>query len=330
MRENLCSLNVYAGMAGFYMIRDEMDTGKTGNPLKLPAYPYELPLVIQDRMFKENGELFYPAFRGDPYYSNFITGEGAHLDPKAPTALAEFFGDHMVVNGKIWPKTNVEPRKYRLRLLNGCDSRFLIIQFVVQFEATTVPMFFHVIGGDQGLANTVKTMKKVVLQPSSRLDVIIDFSSYSGKQILLTNEGGDEPFGGDIPGPQLFHHTDKIMLFDVSMDLNVSVADDYDFITTTNPPIGLATRLRRLGLFEGTDQFGRLQPLLGTVDPATDRNNRPIFYPDTSHYADAGLQAQQMSGTMTWHAPTTENMNLNDIEEWEIWNLSADAHPIHL
>ena len=60
-------LNVYAGMAGFYFVRDEMDTGKQGNPLNLPAFPYELPLVIQDRMFKENGELFYPAFPGDPY-----------------------------------------------------------------------------------------------------------------------------------------------------------------------------------------------------------------------------------------------------------------------
>jgi spore coat protein A, manganese oxidase len=66
-------LNVYAGMAGFYLVRDDKDTGKPDNAYGLPAYPYEVPLVIQDRMFKENGELFYPSFPGDPYYDDFIT-----------------------------------------------------------------------------------------------------------------------------------------------------------------------------------------------------------------------------------------------------------------
>jgi spore coat protein A len=86
-------------MAGFYMVRDDQDTGKPDNPLSLPAFPYELPLVVQDRMFKETGELFYPAFPGDPYYADFITDESADIDDDVPTALAEFFGDHMVVNG---------------------------------------------------------------------------------------------------------------------------------------------------------------------------------------------------------------------------------------
>ena len=79
-------------------------------------------------MFKDNGELFYPAFPGDPFYEDFITGEGATLPPAifpggGPTGLAEFFGDHMVVNGKIWPMMDVEPRNYRLRLLNGSQAR---------------------------------------------------------------------------------------------------------------------------------------------------------------------------------------------------------------
>ena len=99
-------LNVYAGMAGFYFVRDGMDTGKPDNSLGLPAFPYELAYAIQDRMFKANGELFYPSFPGDPFYKDFITDEGAELPPEifpggGPTALAEFFGDHMVVNGLI-------------------------------------------------------------------------------------------------------------------------------------------------------------------------------------------------------------------------------------
>jgi FtsP/CotA-like multicopper oxidase with cupredoxin domain len=99
-------LNVYAGLAGFYFVRDEYDTGMPGNPLGLPAFPYELAYAVQDRMFTEKGALFYPAFPGDPFYDDFITGEGAILPPEifpggGPSALAEFFGDHMVVNGKI-------------------------------------------------------------------------------------------------------------------------------------------------------------------------------------------------------------------------------------
>ena len=84
-----------------------------------------------------------------------------HFPGGGPTALAEFFGDHMVVNGMIWPKMDVEPRNYRLRLLNGCDSRFLAVQFFeVPAGATDFPnrrsgrLAFTVIGSDQGLASS--------------------------------------------------------------------------------------------------------------------------------------------------------------------------------
>jgi FtsP/CotA-like multicopper oxidase with cupredoxin domain len=114
-------LNVYAGLAGFYFVRDpSSDSGKWPNRLNLPVYPYEVALAIQDRMFKNDGSLFYPAFPGDPAYDDFIdcdSMEEVCEDEFGPTALAEFFGDHMVVNGKVWPKTDVEPRNYRLRLL---------------------------------------------------------------------------------------------------------------------------------------------------------------------------------------------------------------------
>lgn len=119
-------MNVYAGLAGFYILRDPFDAGNDPKKKKpqLPVYPYEVALAIQDRMFKNCGEFLYPAFPGDEAHYGFIAGEGVDLPPKfgdgGPTALAEFFGDHMVVNGKVWPKMEVEPRNYRLRLLNGC------------------------------------------------------------------------------------------------------------------------------------------------------------------------------------------------------------------
>jgi len=86
-------------MAGFYILRDEQDTGDAGNPLRLPTYPYEIPLAIQDRMFKENGELFYPSFYGDPYWTDFL--EDARFGQDDASAMAEMFGDFMVVNGYV-------------------------------------------------------------------------------------------------------------------------------------------------------------------------------------------------------------------------------------
>ncbi len=335
-------LNVYAGMAGFYIIRDEFDTGLPGNSLGLPAGPFELAFAIQDRMFKSNGELFYPAFPGDPFYADFITDEDAELPSDifpggGPTGLAEFFGDHMVVNGKIWPKYDVEPRNYRVRLLNGCDSRFLAIQFfevpatATDFSAVVSgPLPFTVIGGDQGLASSPTAVETLLMETGSRYDIIVDFKVVTpGNRVIMKNIAGDEPFGGDIPGPQVFGETDRIMAFDVALPIDSGVPDVSPTGINFGTAIPAPTRLRKVALFEGMDEFGRLQPLLGTAEPATDFAGNPIDWPSTSDYADVGLVGQ-MEGSIGWHSPTTENPALGSTEEWEIWNMTADAHPVHL
>jgi len=342
----LTRLNVYAGMAGFYIVRDGFDTGLPGNDLDLPTHPYEAAFAIQDRMFKDNGELFYPAFPGDPAYADFITGENAML-PEAdfpgggPTALAEFFGDHMVVNGVIWPKMDVEPRNYRLRLLNGCDSRFLAVQFfevpadATDFSTVIQQLDFTVIGSDQGLASSPTTVDTLLMETGSRYDIVIDFGTVgAGKRVIMKNIGGDEPFGGSIPGTQVFGETDRIMAFDVVLPLDNAVPD----VTPTGINFGpevpapyspSRSPYRKVALFEGTDEFGRLQPLLGTAEPATDYLDNPIDWPDLPVYSNVGLVGQ-MEGSIAWHSPTTENPALDSTEEWEIWNMTGDAHPVHL
>jgi len=320
-------LNVYAGLAGFYFVRDELDTGLPDNPLGLPAFPYELAYAVQDRMFTDEGALFYPAFPGDPFYDDFIHGEGAVLPPDlfpggGPTALAEFFGDHILVNGVIWPKTDVEPRPYRVRLLNGCDSRFMMIRLrPVPLGATDLaqagaPVPFHVIGCDQGLAAAATQTDVLVFEPGGRYDLIIDFSdpALAGMRLIMENIAGDVPFGGapeeEVPEDDLFpdRQTDRVMAFDVVMALDPTVPSGFDPSTIAryagNPePVD---RIRKLALFEGTDEFGRLQPLLGTVND--DRTATPH----------------------AWFQPATETPALGSTEVWEIYNFTADAHPIHL
>ncbi|MHC4939975.1 MAG: multicopper oxidase family protein [Planctomycetota bacterium] len=319
-------LNVYAGMAGFYFMRDDVDTGDTANVLGLPSYPYEIALAIQDRMFSDRGKLFYPAFPGDPAYDDFITDEGAvlpkHLFPGGgPTALAEFFGDHMVVNGLIWPKANVERRGYRLRLLNGCDSRFLVIRFRAvnagvtdpNHASASNPLPFWVIGSDQGLG-TPKEVDQLVFEPGGRYDVLFDFSeaSLAGKRIIMENIGGDAPFGGafgsDVDPDDLFtnRQTDRILAFDVDSGA-AGPGLDTTSLGTYGGVQGAATNTRKVALFEGKDEFGRLQPLLGAYDASTNAWK-----------------------AIAWHSPTTETPFNGAVEEWEIYNFTEDAHPVHL
>jgi len=350
-------LNVYAGLAGFYFVRDQYDTGLPfgtagGNTLRLPAWPYEKAYAIQDRMFKINGELFYPAFPGDPYYDGFINGEGATLPGDifpggGPTALAEFFGDHMVVNGVVWPKEDVEARYYRLHLLNGMDSRFMAIQFYqvplnqTDFSGANGPLQFHVIGSDQGLANSIESGKTLVFEPGSRYDIVFNFGNYAGSRIIMKNIGGDQPFNGELPGPQDFDYTDRIMAFDVVLADNQAtdeaglpnqtpVRPRSSDLSSFGPRVGAVNGgTRQVALFEGRDEFGRLQPLLGTVGPATDYMGNSINWPDEEPYISQGLIGP-MEGSIPWHAPTTENPPVNVTEEWEIWNVTGDAHPVHL
>ncbi len=326
-------LNVYAGMAGFYILRDDIDTGLADNPLGLPASPYELAYAIQDRMFRATGELFYPAFPGDPFYDDFITGEGAVLPPDifpggGPTALAEFFGDHVVVNGLIWPKTDVEPRNYRMRLLNGTDSRFLVVRFRIAASPTSsslsgasAPVPFWVIGSDQGLASSATQLDTLVFEPGGRYDIVFDFASVpAGSRVIMENIGGDAPFGGAfgpaLPPEDFFpdRQTDRIMAFDVTLPFDPAVVDAFDpsvigHYDGNDAPVD---NVRKVALFEGMDEFGRLQPLLGTAEPTVDATGAEV------------------NGAIAWHGPTTENPHLDATEVWEIYNATGDAHPVHL
>jgi FtsP/CotA-like multicopper oxidase with cupredoxin domain len=257
--------------------------------------------------------------------------------------LAEFFGDHMVVNGVIWPFENVEPRNYRLHLLNGTDSRFMVIQFVAvdagvtdpNHASASAPLPFTVIGSDQGLASAPTVTDLLVSEPGGRYDIVFDFAALAGKRIIMKNIGGDAPFGGDFPADpdDLFpdRQTDRIMAFDVVLPLNGAVADAFDpnAIGQYGGNTASVARTRKVALFEGTDEFGRLQPLLGTAEPATDYLGNPINWPNTPEYVNAGLVGQ-INGSVAWHSPTTENPALGDTEIWEIYNATGDAHPVHL
>lgn len=156
-------LNVYAGLAGFYLMRDDFDTGQSSNPIGLPSEDFEIPLVIQDKMFTPDGSLAYPL------------GEFGSI--WAP----EFFGDVAVVNGKAFPNLNVARGLYRFRIINGSNSR------VYNLRLSRGEKIYQ-IGGDGGLLNAPVLLNELTLAPGERADVLINFSRHSaGTKIVLTN-----------------------------------------------------------------------------------------------------------------------------------------------
>lgn len=279
-------LNVYAGLAGYYLITDDNETNLQ-NTGKLPAAPYDLGLAIQDKMFTNAGQLFYPSKPEDE--------EEGGPQPN-PTALPEFFGDFILVNGKTWPVLDVEPRQYRFRVLNGSDSRFYNL-----FLSANQPI--QQIGSDDGLLPSPVSLTQMLIAPGERKDIVLDFANPAlwGQTIILHNNAKTPYPKGDAVNPQT---TGRIMAFRVNRPLNKNYPLTKLPAVLRAPITALQTSLppRKLILFEARDEFGRLKPMLGTVE----------------------------NGVMEWHDPITENPMLNSTEVWEIYNETMDAHPIHL
>ncbi|WP_332736194.1 multicopper oxidase domain-containing protein [Flavihumibacter sp.] len=241
-------LNVYAGLAGYYLITDpnEMDLQATN---KLPAAPYDLGLAIQDRMFTSDGQLFYPSAHDDQE-----EGQPAH------SILPEFFGDFILVNGMAWPVLDVEPRQYRFRVLNGSDSRFY--NLFLSGNQT-----FQQIGTDNGLLPSPVPLTQMLLGPGERRDVVIDFSNPGlGGQTIILRNNAKTPFPkGSAIDPKT---TGQIMAFRVSkpLDPNYPITQLPSTLRAPILPLNTTLPARKLILFEAEDEFDRLKPMLGTVE----------------------------------------------------------------
>ena len=180
-------LNVYAGLAGLYLIRDSAE-----NALNLPRGRQEIPLLIQDRAFNTDGSLFYPV--------SDLPVSPEHPGPWVP----ESFGNAILVNGMVWPHLAVEPRKYRFRIYNGSNARFYNLSL-----SSGQPFF--VIGSDGGLLETPQGMTQLLVAPAERVDVVVDFTSLRGMNIQFTNDA-NAPFPGGDPVDE---HTSQVMEFRV-------------------------------------------------------------------------------------------------------------------
>ena len=164
-------LNVYAGLAGMYIIRNDQERA-----LNLPSGIYEIPLVIQDKTFNSDGSLFYPANIPDP-------------PPTYPdvSITPGFAGNTIIVNGKAWPYLDVEQRKYRFRILNSSNERFY------KFALDSGQQFIQ-IGSDGGLLQRPIRLDEITIAPSERVDVIIDFTNQPVDTCIIMTNTARLPF----------------------------------------------------------------------------------------------------------------------------------------
>jgi spore coat protein A, manganese oxidase len=161
-------LNAYAGLAGFYIITDDIESNLK-NAGMLPAAPYDIGLAIQDKNFTADGQLYYPS-------------QPPVAGAPSPSILPESFGNIIVVNGMAWPVLNVEPRQYSFRLLNASDSRFY------NLSLSSGQSFFQ-IASDDGLLPSSISLPDILIAPGERKQVIIDFSDPAlwGQTIVVKN-----------------------------------------------------------------------------------------------------------------------------------------------
>jgi FtsP/CotA-like multicopper oxidase with cupredoxin domain len=213
-------LNVYAGIAGAYVITDDANVNAAlHNPAEL------VPLVIQDRMFDTNGQLFF--------------GAGG-TTPEHPWWIPEFIGDVIVVNGKAWPYLNVEAKKYRFLFLNGSNARAYEVRLKDITNDLPAPSMW-VIGTDGGFLDTPALIdnnamppQKLVVMPGERYEVVIDFSNVAAGTILrMENTAGTPfPFGEKVNGST----TKRVMEFRVVADPALVAATATEFDPATMSP----------------------------------------------------------------------------------------------
>ena len=182
-------LNVYAGLAGCYIIRDDVE-----DALNLPSGRFDIPLMIQDRSFRKDGSLLYPK-----------AVNGTH-----PVWIQEYFGNVTCVNGKVAPFFEVEPRRYRFRFINGSNARYYRLRLRLSdvsgkhMDRTAETPGFQQIGTDGGLLPAPLHSRYLLIAPGERMDVVVDFSEFNGQSFVVLNDAL-APFtmGGEVIPPDV-------------------------------------------------------------------------------------------------------------------------------
>ncbi len=276
-------LNLAAGLEGMYILRDPQNDKIA--PL-LPSGNFEWPLMLTDRAFNSDGSIHFTTVGDNPDFHPY-------WDP-------EYFGDEIMVNGKVWPNLNVQRRQYRFRIVDGSNARFYGLSFVNQTTGKPIP--FIQIGSDGGFLRKPVTMTHKLLAICERMDILVDFSNLpAGTKVVLTNDGIAPNPGGDPTDA----NTGVVMQFTVQNSQAVH-------------PQPLPSTLISIPTLVATPNIGN--PKLFTLNEQES--------PDTALFPGNPLHV--LIDGRHFDDPVTEIPRAGTTEEWYIQNLTQDAHPIHI
>jgi spore coat protein A len=354
-------LNAYAGIASGMLIRDSFEANlrNRGLPDYIENGGRELPIVIQEKFFQESGALGYPS-----EYPDTPSDVPGILPLPETSIVPEMFGDTMLANGVVYPFAAVDGARYRLRVLNACQARFLNLQLYVTDDGVTVNKSkpgpdFLVLGTEGGFLSRPTVVPSgqpfnwvvrtdgsnsfngsLITAPAERWDIIVDFKGFAGKQLILYNDApapfpdGDPACDYNTPGSS--PNTRVIMRFDVG----AAVAEPQLRITSLLPL--------------GYDPRSGIDPsffLLWTTAPLPVPRGVKVRQLTLNELNDAYGRLIQMLGTnkpnanLPWPIdtnefgttnyareymdPATEVVRNGAVEVWQIANLTGDTHPMH-
>jgi len=350
-------LNAYAGAAAFYIIKDpavegagalaNLPKGRYANPVvpTLKSDEFDLPVVIQDKCFNEDGSLVFPTFTNLGVYTF-----NALRDPSGnalATERPEMFGNVIVVNGKAWPVKSVKNQLYRLRLVNGSDSRMynlwlqdqdsgeIITPEVAKAAAPTLTWPVVQIAAEQGYRDAALDVAMgpgndgLLLANGARIDMLIDFAHpvFKGRNIVLRNDC-PAPFGGffgpgaEDPTTLEARSTGRVMLFAVAG----AAGTPSPLLAPAGPATSLRTALVPYGPYPALTPHREAGPRYLDMQERSDPVNS--FLDPTTGMVK--FRTILLLNNMMFRDPITEKPTLGNTEEWVFINTTPDVHPMHV
>jgi spore coat protein A, manganese oxidase len=350
-------LNVYAGLAGAYLLRDPAEAGH------LPEGEFEVPMVLQDRSFTPVGEPLRL------HYAQQIDVTSADaIAANAPIATPEFLGDYPVVNGKIWPKMQAKCAVYRWRLINGANTRYFKLSLGPKADASAAArVAFHIIGTDGGLLPSAQQLKELVLAPGERADILVDLTGQGGQELVLRN-AADIPYPGANQANPDFPCNELLLVH-----VGGSVVSGQDKFKPGNPAFQLPQRTDPLpgGNLAGIPAAGAIDAAINAHLLATEGASGQLVPIDHASLSVAALvpfnftyrrfvleeyqiKMPTLKGVAAPPNPIGAGVytdlrvptvlingkdgkkakpvvtNKDDYEVWEFVNLTPDSHPMHI
>src|SRR6266568_1223639 len=315
--------NVYAGLAGLYIIRDAEEAA-----LHLPGGPYEIPLLLQDRNL-------------DTTPDGSLTGRLLH---KIEDGTMEFFGPFTLGNGTIWPYLPVEARQYRLRLLNGSNSRFYRLLLLDEQGKLALDKITQ-IGTDGGLLGRPVAVPQdgLILAPAERADLIVDFRALRGQRLTLVNTAG-APFDNSpatqppgmpdlenrLPHPEVMEFRVSLQPVDDPFILPTALSSSYrrlahDRLPPSLPVSQTGIQHRVVAMVEYPAGMLTFHELAEVADGDAAAGEALLTIADEQGKAVRyRTVAQHFEDTVNWFVA------YGSTEVWSVVNLTEDTHPFHV